>query len=139
MGTAHHRRYPLIDNDKARIFQLITMASDTLEDFVIVDREEVPRLTSSSHLQSISRAVDDIADELWLVNKKIHDNPELGYEEFIAHSTLIDFMSQQCWTVQPSAYGMATAWVATYDSGKSGPVVSFNVEMGTFTCIPYAL
>jgi metal-dependent amidase/aminoacylase/carboxypeptidase family protein len=25
---------------------------------------------------------------------------------------------------------METAWVAAYDSGKKGPVVSFNAEMG---------
>ena len=39
----------------------------------------------------------------------------------------------------PSAYGMATAWVAAYDSGKRGPVVSFNVEMGSFLFAPQTL
>ncbi len=86
----------------------------------------------SSHCTSteISKAVDDIAEEIWLVNKTIHDNPELGYEEVIAHATLTSFMKNHGWEVKPSAYGIPTAWVAIHDSGRAGPIVSFNVEMG---------
>ncbi|KAK2598213.1 hypothetical protein N8I77_011639 [Diaporthe amygdali] len=60
----------------------------------------------------------------------IHDNPELGYEEHKAHALLTKFLkSKKGWEVTTSAYGMETAWVAVYDSGRSGPVVSLNVEM----------
>lgn len=87
--------------------------------------------TSLAYLEKISAYVDSLADALWPVNKTIHDNPELGYQEFIAHDALTKFMqSREGWKVQPSAYGMDTAWVAVYDSGKKGPVVSFNAEMG---------
>ncbi|PNP42297.1 hypothetical protein TGAMA5MH_05979 [Trichoderma gamsii] len=41
--------------------------------------------------------------------------------------------SQSGWVVTPSAYGMETAWVAVFDTGKRGPVVSFNAEMD---CLP---
>lgn len=86
-----------------------------------------------SYLEDISDYVDSIADQLWPVNQKVHDNPELGFEEFIAHATLTEFFrSQRGWQVTPSAYGMATAWVAEWDSGKKGPVISYNVEMGMF-------
>lgn len=82
-------------------------------------------------LSDISSFVDGIAAALWPINKKIHDNPELGFSEFIAHETLTSFMrSQEGWHVTPSAYGLETAWIADYDTGREGPVISFNVEMG---------
>ncbi|KXH37456.1 amidohydrolase [Colletotrichum simmondsii] len=85
-------------------------------------------------LDEISSIVTDLADALWPVNKTIHDNPELGYREFIAHDTLVAFMrTQPGWKVTPSAYGMKTAWVAVWESGKKGPAVSFNAEMD---CLP---
>nr|UWK21992.1 peptidase m20 domain protein [Trichoderma rodmanii] len=40
--------------------------------------------------------------------------------------------------VTPSAYGMDTAWVAVYDIGRRGPVVSFNAEMDYLPGIGHA-
>ncbi|KAI8954407.1 hypothetical protein F4801DRAFT_501824 [Xylaria longipes] len=111
------------------------------EDFVFINHEDAAEIRPSEpgHLQEISDFIDSIAKKLWEVNKTIHDNPELGYEEFIAHETLTKFMSsQQGWKVTPSAYGLATAWVAVFDSGKKGPVISFNVEMDALEGIGHA-
>jgi hypothetical protein len=105
--------------------------------FILVRHTDVPAANAPEYLDDISSYVDRIADELWLVNKKIHDNPELGFKERIAHQALTRFMeSQPGWKVTRSAYGMETAWVAVFDSGRKGPVVSFNVEMGVYTLIP---
>ena len=118
---------------------------EIVNDFVVVhhhkDTHEVPEYAAAPPgLSDIGEAVDGLAEELWPVNKKIHDNPELGFKEFIAHETLTTLMrSKAGWKVTPSAYGMATAWVAAYDSGKRGPVVSFNVEMGSFLFAPQTL
>lgn len=116
------------------------------DDFVLVDYEDAglgpPRPhpdnagpdpdSAPKYLTDISDYLDGLSDELWTVNKKIHDNPELGFKEFIAHDTLTSFMrGRGGWRVTPSAYGMETAWVAVWDSRKKGPVVSFNAEMGT--------
>ncbi|KAI5868267.1 hypothetical protein GGS23DRAFT_544711 [Durotheca rogersii] len=102
------------------------------DDFVVVTHQD-------GYLSEINHFVDSIADDLWPVNKKIHDNPELGYKEFIAHETLTNFMkSRPGWEVTPSAYNLATAWVAVFDSGKPGPVVSFNVEMDALEGIGHA-
>lgn len=91
------------------------------------------------YLDEISKFVDDIADSLWPVNKTIHDNPELGYKEKLAHKTCTDFMERQPgWKVIRSAYGMETAWVAVFDSGKKGPNISFNVEMDALPGIGHA-
>lgn len=112
------------------------------EDYVMVARDEAADLddqstagSSSPYLDDISQYVDDIADLLWPVNQKIHDNPELCYKEYIAHETLTSFLkTRPGWKVTLSAYGIDTAWVAVYDTGKKGPVISFNAEMGA--CCP---
>ncbi len=107
------------------------MASGFEDDYVVITNEDISAVLHPPYLDDISSAVDGIADVLWPVNQKIHDNPELGYEEVIAHATLTSYMKDQLgWKVTPSAYGIPTAWVALYDSGKAGPTVSFNVEMG---------
>jgi hypothetical protein len=107
---------------------------ETTDDgFVIVKHNDAESGPSAKpqYLADISEYIDSIYEEIWPVNKKIHDNPELGFAEFIAHETLTKFFKIRAgWKVTPSAYGMETAWVAEYDSGKRGPVVSFNVEMG---------
>nr|UWK20104.1 peptidase m20 domain protein [Trichoderma decipiens] len=91
-------------------------------------------LQEPQFLDDISRAVDSLREAFWPINKKIHDNPERGFKEFIAHDALTNFMkSQSGWAVTPSAYGMDTAWVAVFDTGRRGPVVSFNAEMD---CLP---
>nr|UWK20118.1 peptidase m20 domain protein [Trichoderma polysporum] len=85
-------------------------------------------------LDSIKQAVDNLFEAFWPINKKIHDNPERGFNEFIAHDALTTYMkAQRGWVVTPSAYGMDTAWVAVFDTGRRGPVVSFNAEMD---CLP---
>jgi metal-dependent amidase/aminoacylase/carboxypeptidase family protein len=62
---------------------------------------------------------------------KIHDNPELNYKEFIAYETLTRFLkTRKGWKVTPSAYGIATAFIAEFDSGKKGPLISYNAEYG---------
>lgn len=105
-----------------------------VDDFVLVSHEDAAPNTLHSaprYLPEINDAIEHISETLWEVNKKIHDHPELGYKEFIAHDTLTSFMkSIDGWKVTPSAYGLQTAWVAVWDSGKKGPVVSFNCEMG---------
>jgi len=108
--------------------------------FVIVRQDDVPASGAEpEYLAEIARFVHDLTPALWPVNKTIHDNPELGYEERIAHKTLTSFMeAQPGWKVTRSAYGMETAWTAVFDSGTPGPVVSFNVEMDALPGIGHA-
>ncbi|KAK0102800.1 hypothetical protein ONS95_006397 [Cadophora gregata] len=47
------------------------------------------------YLKFVSQYIDSISETLRPVNLKIHDNPELNYEEFIAHETLVNFMKIQ--------------------------------------------
>lgn len=107
------------------------------DDFVIIPREDkvskmVSQETVSRYLTDIDNFVESVQNILWPLNEYIHNNPELAFEERKTHDALTGFMlSQDDWEVNPSAYGMKTAWVALYNTGKPGPVVSFNAEMGT--------
>jgi amidohydrolase len=84
---------------------------------------------SSPYLDNVSDYIDSIYDDLWTVNKGIHDNPELGYEEFEAHDLLTSFMEEQDgWNVTRSVGGVETAFKAVFDGEGEGPVVSFNAE-----------
>jgi metal-dependent amidase/aminoacylase/carboxypeptidase family protein len=103
------------------------------EGFVIVRHSDMTATYAPEYLDDISSYVDEIATSLWPVNKKIHDNPELGFNERIAHKVLTQFMdAQPGWKVRRSVYGMDTAWIAVFESGQKGPVISFNVEMGRY-------
>lgn len=86
-----------------------------------------------TYLQSVDSAVESLADGFWPINNRIHDNPELALKEFIAHEALTTYMrSQPGWVVTRSACGIETAWIAEFDSGKPGPVISFNAEYGEY-------
>ncbi|KAJ6781184.1 hypothetical protein PWT90_05961 [Aphanocladium album] len=112
------------------------------EDYVFVDRPDDAREQSqplTGHLAGIDRFIDELESALWPLNCFIHNNPELGYKEFKTHDALTSFMkSRKGWTVQRSAYGMATAWEAVFDTGRAGPVVSFNAEMDALPGLGHA-
>lgn len=103
------------------------------EGFILISRSGEEQESGITHgfLPDIDHFIDGLEPFLWTLNNFIHDNPELAFKEHKAHDALTKFMrSREGWHVTPSAYGMETAWVAVYDSGRPGPVVSFNVEMG---------
>ncbi|KAF2196560.1 putative amidohydrolase [Delitschia confertaspora ATCC 74209] len=114
------------------------------EGFILVSRDcEFPENThqavSHDYLSDIDNSIDSLRHQLWPLNKFIHENPELAFKEHKTHDALTSFMRlQKGWQVTPSTYGMETAWVAVYDSGKTGPVVSFNVEMDALPDLGHA-
>jgi metal-dependent amidase/aminoacylase/carboxypeptidase family protein len=103
-----------------------------IDDFVMVDTSDLDGSRSSDDfLDDISSAIEDLSSDLRSISLSIHDHPELQYKEFHAHQALTEYLAKQKgWEVTPSAYDIKTAFVAVYDSGKRGPVVSFNAEYG---------
>jgi metal-dependent amidase/aminoacylase/carboxypeptidase family protein len=92
---------------------------------------------NDNYMSLISQHISTLTPSLRHLSLTIHDNPEVRNKEFIAHEALTKFISEQRhkgqkWEVTPSAYGIATAFVAIFDSGKREPVVSFNAEYGEF-------
>ena len=88
---------------------------------------------TSSYLTLVSDHIDSLSKSLRVLSLDIHDHPEIRSKEFHAHEILTAFIKEQKlqgWTVTPSAYDIPTAFVAVFDSGRRGPVVSFNAEYG---------
>lgn len=90
-----------------------------------------------SVLAEIDASVAALADDLHVVSQKLHDNPELAWEEKIAHDTATAFMEKRGWKVTRHAYGIDTAWKAEFDNGP-GPVIGFNSEMDALRGIGHA-
>lgn len=111
-----------------------TRESITADDFVMVDKAGSLDSTGEDHLSDISGHIDLISKDLRDISLSIHDNPELQYKEFHAHEVLTEYLQkQEGWQVTPSAYDIATAFVAVFDKRTSSedPTVSFNAEYGT--------
>ena len=107
------------------------------DDYVIVSLGEGDNTNcwqhvgDTSYLDQISNAVENLGETFWLLNRQIHETPELAFKEYKTHDALTAYLeTHRGWRVTRSAYGIETAWEAVYDSGKAGPVVSFNAEMG---------
>lgn len=66
---------------------------------------------------TITSTIDGADAELHKVNKALHENPELGYEEYFAHQTITDYLSSLGFKVKKHAYGFDTSFEAEYGSG----------------------
>ncbi len=69
----------------------------------------------------IDTEVDRLADVLIDISHRIHERPELAFEEHHAHDTLTDVLETEGLAVERSAYGLDTAFVAR--AGTEGPTV----------------
>src|SRR2546425_1765008 len=67
---------------------------------------------------AIVDAVERLADELDQLSRRIHDNPELGYEELKACGWLTEFLGRQGFKVEKGVGGVDTAFRATIETGE---------------------
>lgn len=87
---------------------------------------------SAPIIQTIETTIQQAKDELRTVSLGIHAHPELGWEEHYAHDALTTFMEGKGFQVERHAYGMETAWRATYEAGQGGRTIGFNSESTYF-------
>jgi len=85
---------------------------------------------------TICSYIDDISDELIEISHAIHENPELGYEEYFAHEQLTKVLIDKGLNVSKGAYELDTAFEAT--AGKTGPVVALLCEYDALPGIGHA-
>ncbi|KAF7170799.1 hypothetical protein CNMCM5623_003318 [Aspergillus felis] len=89
---------------------------------------------------TVQQAVDEYIATLEVplreLNKNIHENPELAYEEHHAHDTLCAFLESLNIPVTRHAYGISTAFEATV--GSQGRCVNFNAEYDALPGIGHA-
>jgi amidohydrolase len=86
---------------------------------------------------AISQAVDRLADELETLSKKIHDNPELAYQEVKACAWLSEFLVKQGFKVEQGVGGVETAFRATIETGE-GPTIAILCEYDALPGIGHA-
>ena len=70
--------------------------------------------------------VDNHRDELFALSRKIHDNPEEGFQEFKAAGWLTDFLEEHGFSVERGICGLPTAFRASY--GQGGPIIALMAE-----------
>ncbi|CAG8557867.1 24957_t:CDS:2 [Dentiscutata erythropus] len=94
---------------------------------------------TAKYADTALKAIEEISEELHDISIKIHENPELAYEEREAHNLLVKYLQEKGFKVTPHAFGLETAFVAEFQSkaGK-GRVVSFNSEYDALPDIGHA-
>lgn len=113
-----------------RLFLVIIPALVTAED--VLQPRQSTGATDTPHAPAISDYLDSVTEELANISRTLWENPELGYEEYMAHELLTTYMeSKEGWSVNKSIYGLDTAFSATFEGSGEGPVISFNSEYGT--------
>ena len=85
----------------------------------------------------IARALDRAGDELEQLSRKIHDHPELGYQEVKASAWLAEFLGARGFKVERGIAGVDTAFRATLDTGD-GPTVAIMCEYDALPGIGHA-
>ncbi|KAH8169402.1 peptidase family m20/M25/M40 domain-containing protein [Sarocladium implicatum] len=87
-------------------------------------------------IQSVKDGIREHRDRLWSMNSTIYSNPELGYEETIAHDAITAVLEAAGFSVKRHAYGIATSFEAEYGTG--GRLVIFCAEYDALPDIGHA-
>jgi amidohydrolase len=76
----------------------------------------------------LTSKVVELSSTLLSVSHRIHDNPEIGNEEFFASETLTSLLSEHGFSIERGLAGHETSFVARKSSGKEGPVIGYLAE-----------
>ena len=86
----------------------------------------------------IQRALDGLGDELEALSRKIHDHPELGYQEVQASGWLCAFLESHGFRVERGVGGVPTAFRATVRGRGQGPTIAIMCEYDALPGIGHA-
>lgn len=77
----------------------------------------------------IFSSVDSLMSETWPIAKFLHENPELGHNEFKAQNKLVSFLSEKGFQCETKIGDLKTAFVARRGSAEKGkPTIGFIAE-----------
>jgi len=79
-------------------------------------------------MKSISDRVEELRSEAREIAHEIHENPELGNEEFHSVELLTGFIEKNGFIVEKGQCDMPTAFIGSYKGEKPGPVIGFLAE-----------
>jgi amidohydrolase len=86
---------------------------------------------------AIAQSVEQLGDELEALSRRIHDHPELAYQEVQACAWLSEFLTGKGFKVETGVAGVATAFRATIGSG-GGPTIAILCEYDALPGIGHA-
>ena len=92
----------------------------------------------STPKSDIARAADGVAGELEDLSRKIHDHPELGYQEVKACGWLSGFLEGKGFHVERGVGGVPTAFRATLAGAGEGPTIAIMCEYDALPSIGHA-
>ena len=78
--------------------------------------------------ERIEQIVQRLAPELKELSHKVHDNPEIGMEEYKACAWQVELIRKHGFEVEENYCGMPTAYRAVYRGKKPGPKIAFLSE-----------
>ncbi|OBT50787.1 hypothetical protein VE04_09311 [Pseudogymnoascus sp. 24MN13] len=110
--------------------------SPIIEGTVGLRQSTVLSKDSSTITDTIINTINGYDYELRAINKKIFDNPELGYKEFQAHNNIVALLHSLGFEVTPHAFGVATSF--SCEVGTGGRVVVYNAEYDALPGIGHA-
>ncbi|KZT55251.1 amidohydrolase [Calocera cornea HHB12733] len=87
---------------------------------------------------TVEETIERISAELRVLSLKIHDHPELAFQEKYAHDVLTEFMESHGFEVTRHYLGLETAWLATVTVRSGGRTLGFNSEMDSLPGIGHA-
>src|SRR2546423_9588808 len=85
----------------------------------------------------LAGAVDRLGDELESLSRRIHDHPELGFQEVKAAGWLAEFLERQGFKVERGVAGVDTAFRGTIETGD-GPTIATLCEYDALPAIGHA-
>jgi amidohydrolase len=87
---------------------------------------------------AVVAAVDRLADDLERLSHRIHDNPELAFNEEKAHGWLAEFLEKRGAKVERGVGGLPTAFRATIAGAGPGPTIAIMAEYDALPGIGHA-
>jgi amidohydrolase len=94
--------------------------------------------TTSGSKTRIAEAVERLAGDLEGLSHRIHDHPELCYQEEKAHAWLTEFLEARGARVERGVGGVPTAFRATLPGSSPGPTVAVLAEYDALPGIGHA-
>ncbi|NLY37377.1 MAG: M20 family metallopeptidase [Tissierellia bacterium] len=82
--------------------------------------------------------INKIGDDLVSLSKKIHEKPELLFEEYSAAENIIAMLEKHGFVVEKPVAGLETAFRAQYKGKEGGPKVAFLAEYDALPEIGHA-
>ncbi len=77
---------------------------------------------------SVSEEIDALEDRIIKISDAIHDEPELGYQEYKASELLASVLQEFDFSVVRGVAGLPTSFKATIGNGSEGPKVALLAE-----------